>query len=126
MDAQRKRETFWRGVDCFNNRQFFTSHELLEEIWLEEPEEEKPFYQGLIQVAAAFHQSFEKRNPRGALSLLRRGMKKLEPYPPACHGIDLAAFLEALTPWLDRFAHQQPTAELLLPRIRPAPANRRR
>lgn len=125
MDTERKRETFWRGIDCFNRRQFFTCHELLEEIWLEEPEEEKTFYQGLIQVAAAFHQLFEKRNPRGALSLMRRGVKKLERYPPTYHGINLAGLLAALAPWLESLARQQPTDELPLPTIRASPANGR-
>ncbi|MEE9234589.1 MAG: DUF309 domain-containing protein [Candidatus Acidoferrales bacterium] len=120
MDAGRKQETFWRGIDCFNRRKFFECHEVLEEIWLQEPETEKPFYQGLIQVAAGFHQLLEKKNPRGAASLLRRGMKKLEPYPPHSHGLDLAALLAQLAPWLDRLAHGQPTDDLPLPRIHPA------
>src|SRR3970040_1227213 len=55
MDAEQKRVKFRRGLDCFNRREFFVCHEVLEEIWLEETEEEKPFYQGIIQVAAAFH-----------------------------------------------------------------------
>ena len=118
MDAERKQETFWRGIDCFNRRRFFTCHELLEEIWLEEPEEEKPFSQGLIQVAAGFHHFFEKQNLRGARSLLQAGAEKLRRYPPTYRGIDVAGLLAALTPWLECLEHQQTADELPLPTIR--------
>jgi hypothetical protein len=119
MEAERKREAFGRGIDCFNRRQFFTCHEVLEEIWLEEPPEEKPFYQGLIQVAAAFHH-FQNGNLYGTQSLLRGGAEKLGGYPSDYHGIDVAGLLRALQPWLERLARQQPLDDLPLPAIEPA------
>lgn len=116
MDTGRKLELFQRGLDCFNQRHFFECHEVLEEIWLEESEEEKPFYQGLIQLAAAFHH-FQKGNLRGALSLLRAGADKLRRYPPHYHGINLATLLAALAPWLDHLERQQPLDNLTVPTI---------
>ncbi len=118
MDAQRKQTLFRRGLDCFNRGEFFTCHELLEEIWLEEPEEEKPFYQGLIQVAAAFHHH-QRDNRIGLESLLRAGVEKLRHYPPTYHGVDLTALLAALDPWLDRLTRREPAADLPLPSIKP-------
>src|SRR3990172_2227040 len=106
MDAERKREAFWRGIDCFNRRQFFTCHEVLEEIWLAEPPEEKPFYQGLIQVAAAFHH-FQRSNLHGLEVLLRAGAEKLGRYPSNYHGIDVGALLWALEPWLERLTRRE-------------------
>jgi len=117
MDAQRKQTLFRRGLDCFNRGEFFTSHELLEEIWLEEPEEEKPFYQGLIQVAAGFHHH-QRGNRTGLESLLRAGVEKLRRYPSTYHGVELAALLVALQPWLDAVARRQPASNLPLPTIR--------
>lgn len=119
MDAERKHAAFWRGIDCFNRRQFFTCHEVLEEIWLEEPPDEKLFHQGLIQVAAAFHH-FQNGNLYGTQSLMRAGVDKLRRYPSDYHGIDVAALLAALAPWLDRLARQQSLNELPLPAIEPA------
>ncbi len=116
MDPVRKRELFRHGLDCFNQQQFFTCHELLEEIWLEEPEEEKLFYQGLIQVAAAFHHQ-QRGNRTGFESLLRAGVEKLRRYPPTYHGVDLAALLAALDPWLDCLERSQPTDHLTVPAI---------
>lgn len=126
MDAKRKQEAFWRGIDCFNRRQFFDCHEVLEEIWLQEPEDEKPFYQGLIQVAAGFHHFCEKQNLRGALSLIGAGAEKLRRYPPHYHEIDLGGLLGQLTPWLEHLEGQQPLDALPLPTIRPAPPSRTR
>lgn len=119
MDAGRKREAFRRGIACFNQRRFFACHEVLEEIWLDEPEAEKPFYQGIIQVAAAFHH-FQKGNLRGTLALLQAGTEKLRRYPGDYHDIDVAGLLTALTPWLDRLRGRQPTEDLSLPTILPA------
>lgn len=121
VDTERKRETFWRGIDCFNQRRFFDCHEALEAIWLEELEAEKPFYQGLIQVAAGFHQLLEKRNPKGALSLVSAGAEKLRRYPPAHGGLDLAGLLAALDPWLDHLTHKasgEPPPVPTIPRAR--------
>ncbi len=116
MDAQRKADLFRRGLECFNRGEFFTCHELLEEVWLEEPEEEKPFYQGLIQVAAAFHH-YQRSNPTGMESLLRAGTEKLRRYPPIYRGVDLATLLVALQPWLDCLERRQSASHLPLPTI---------
>ncbi|MGH9788279.1 MAG: DUF309 domain-containing protein [Candidatus Acidiferrales bacterium] len=117
MDAEQKRQKFLRGLDLFNRCEFFTCHEVLEEIWLEETEEEKPFYQGIIQVAAAFHH-YLNGNLTGTLSLLRQGVEKLRRCSPDSHGLDLAGFLAALNPWLDHLASNLPTDHLPLPTIR--------
>lgn len=120
VDAERKREAFRRGVELFNQRRFFDCHEVLEAIWLEELEAEKPFYQGLIQVAAGFHQLLEKRNPKGALSLVSAGAEKLRRYPPDHGGLDLAGLLAALDPWLAHLTGHGPTDDPPLPLVRPS------
>ncbi|MFQ5925839.1 MAG: DUF309 domain-containing protein [Terriglobia bacterium] len=119
VDAERKRETFARGIACFNRRQFFECHEVLEEIWLAEVPEEKPFYQGLIQVAAAFHH-YQKGNLAGARSLLRQGLAKLATCPADSHGIDLAGLRSALAGWLEPLDRAERPEGLALPQIGPA------
>ncbi len=118
MDADHKRGTFWRGIERFNRQEFFECHEVLEEIWLEESPEEKPFCQGIIQVAAAFHH-VHNRNLRGALSLMEAGAAKLRHYPAHHCGIDVATFLTALAPWLDTLRRKKAPDQLALPTIRP-------
>lgn len=86
---QRNQEKFRHAVEHFNRGEFFASHEVLEEIWLGETREQKPFYQGLIQAAAAFHQ-LQRGNRAGAASLLAAGLEKLEEYPDVFQGLALA------------------------------------
>jgi predicted metal-dependent hydrolase len=117
MDPERKRQAFRHAIDCFNRRRFFTCHEVLEEIWLEEPPEEKPFYQGIIQVAAAFHHC-HNGNLKGTRSLMQAGAEKLHRYPPDSHGLDLASLLAQLGPWLLRLHNNEPLDDLPLPTIR--------
>ena len=49
------RDQFLKGIELFNQEQFYECHDTLEEIWLEETGEERGFLQGMIQVAVAFH-----------------------------------------------------------------------
>ncbi len=55
MDSSRNDRLFQKGLDAFNSAHFYDAHEHWEEVWLETPNPEKLFLQGLIQVAAAFH-----------------------------------------------------------------------
>jgi hypothetical protein len=120
MDAVRKRKLFEHGLELFNRGEFFTSHEVLEEIWLEEPELEKPFYQGIIQIAAAFHH-FQRGNRTGLASLLSAGAEKLRRFPPDSHGLDLGGLFLQLQPWFERLESGQPLEALPLPKIRRDP-----
>lgn len=90
-----KQEKFRRGIEHFNCGEFFICHEVLEDIWLTEAPAEKPFYQGLIQTAAAFHH-LQRGNCSGAASLLAAGLQKLEDFPAVYHGLHL----EELRAWL--------------------------
>lgn len=117
MNTEHKQATLQHGIECFNRREFFECHEVLEELWLAETPEEKPFYQGLIQVASAFHH-FRRGNLRGARSLLERGSEKLRGYPSPYHGVNLASLLAALVPWQEHFNQQQTPADLPLPAIK--------
>jgi uncharacterized protein len=82
-------EQFRRGVALFNARKFFEAHEVWEDLWLLEPEPEKTFLQGLIQLAAAYHHH-SRENPRGAQSLLAAALAKLRRFPDNHRGIALA------------------------------------
>ncbi len=84
-----------KGVLLFNHRLFFEVHEVLEVQWRQESGAEKTFFQGLIQIAVAFHH-LENRNLRGALALLHDGLEKLVPYQPAFLGVELVEFVRDL------------------------------
>jgi uncharacterized protein len=110
-------EQFRRGIALFNARKFFEAHEVWEELWLAEPEPEKTFLQGLIQLAAAFHHH-SRGNPRGATSLLAAGLAKLRGFQDDHGGIALGELRAAAEHWTGKFgARENPEAERL-PRIR--------
>jgi len=82
------------GVELFNAGRFFEAHEAWEAVWLEAPRELRAFYQGLIQVAAAFVHLTRDEYP-GTVKLLAEGIGKLEAYPASFMGLDLAALVAA-------------------------------
>jgi predicted metal-dependent hydrolase len=75
-------------IRLFNTKKFFKAHEVLEELWIESDGDEKDFYKGLIQCAAAFVH-LERSNSRGAHKLLTRAMSHLQNFPSQFGSIDL-------------------------------------
>lgn len=85
-------ELLWLGAQRFNAGQYFESHEAWEEVWLDAAREMRHFYQGLIQVAAAFVHLRRNEYP-GTVKLLHEGLRKLESYPSTTKDVDLAALI---------------------------------
>ena len=71
------RDQFLKGIELFNQEQFYECHDTLEEIWLEETGEERGFLQGMIQVAVAFHH-YQNGKWGAARSMLQLALEKLE------------------------------------------------
>lgn len=80
------------GIAYFNQCDFFEAHEAWEELWTEYRGELRAFYQGMIQAAVALHH-FGNGNIRGARKVYHSSRNYLEPYRPACVGLDLETFL---------------------------------
>lgn len=78
------------GVEHFNAGRFFQAHEVWETAWHPSPAPERDFWQGITQIAVGFtHHG--RGNPTGALTLLRRGAARIEPYGEIHRGIPCAA-----------------------------------
>jgi len=82
-------ELVQRGIQLFNNREFFQCHEALEEAWTAESGARRLFLQALIHLAVGFYHC-ERVNRAGASSQLQKGLYKLARYLPSCEGIDTA------------------------------------
>ena len=78
-----------RGVRLFNLGEFFRCHDAFEEIWQNKAGQERDYYQGLIQVAAALFKIKEEKNWRGAVTLLIKGIGHLEAVDPTSVEIDI-------------------------------------
>jgi predicted metal-dependent hydrolase len=87
--------TLRKAALLFNHHLFFEVHEILEAQWRGEHAPSRLFLQGLIQVAVAFYH-LERRNFRGAVSLLHDGLEKIMPYQPAFLGVELQEFVARL------------------------------
>ncbi|HXZ19539.1 MAG TPA: DUF309 domain-containing protein [Candidatus Acidoferrales bacterium] len=101
MTEREHRAAFTRGIRQFNSRQFWNSHESWEAIWLTAPQPDKTFLQGIIQIAAAFYHH-QKKNHAGMRSLMRRGLAKVEEFPPDYRGLCLEKLRLAVREWLAR------------------------
>ena len=88
---------------CFNARQYYEAHDVLENLWLERRDEHHHFFKGLIQFAGAFvhlqkqydHPTHPKhgRRMRPAVRLFQLAAKNLAPYAPKHLHLDVAALL---------------------------------
>lgn len=88
LDPAEADRLFREGVALFNGARYWHAHEAWETVWRAAPEEERDFYQGLIQVAAGFLH-LARKNRRGARNKLAEGLARLGPYAPTHHGVAL-------------------------------------
>lgn len=116
--ADEKRK-FQEGFEHFNQKEFFEAHESWEEIWLRAPKPEKPFLQGIIQVAAAFHH-YRRGNREGCESLLRQGLKKLDKWPAVHRGLALDPLRSSVRWWLAELHAGRTPRDEDLPRLKKA------
>jgi uncharacterized protein len=91
-------QAFARGVAQFNRALFFECHDTLEDLWSGVRGAPRDFFQGLIQVAVAFHH-LERGNPRGAASVFAKALARLERYPPRYAGLELEALRSTVRDW---------------------------
>jgi predicted metal-dependent hydrolase len=99
MDSHEKDRLYQKGLEAFNSAHFYDAHEHWEEVWLETPQPDKMFLQGLIQVAAAFHH-YSRANLLGTRNLLRAGLLKLDCFPEVHEGVEIEMLRDDVRGWL--------------------------
>jgi predicted metal-dependent hydrolase len=97
--AERQR-LFGEGIDLFNGGEYFEAHESWETIWRSTTPEPKDLFQGLIQLAAGLHHWVDRERPDVAARVLAKGQRRLEPFRPETHGLDVAGLLEGVDGWM--------------------------
>lgn len=88
-------ERYWKGIERFNERDFFEAHEILEDLWHEYRESDRTYLQALIQISAGLYHA-DAGNFKGAKSQLAKGLEKLNQYSPAHQGINLRVLIRDL------------------------------
>ena len=70
---------FLKGIEAFNNRQFYKAHEIWEELWLDYKLDDAQFIQGLIQLSVSYFHLFN-HNLKGARSMIKKCLVKFDPF----------------------------------------------
>jgi hypothetical protein len=105
------------GLRCYRTGEFFLAHEHWEGVWLKCDEPEKTFLQALIQITAAFHH-LQRKNFRGAASLLRSALRRLDSFPAHYGGIAVEGLRKSVRAWLRALDQQHTSPQLPIPQIR--------
>lgn len=120
LPAQQINALIRQGLDCFNKEEFFEAHELLETAWRSDSSPRKTLVQGLIQFSVGCYHA-DRKNWKGAITVLLRAKKNLLPYQGILRPVDVAqiiAQIDQLLKEVNRVQHSGETAEILcFPRI---------
>jgi len=109
------------GLRCFESQEFFLAHEHWESVWLKCQGPERSFLQALIQMAVAFHH-FQRNNSRGGASMLRKALRRLEPYPAIFESVEVAPLREEVGAWLQMVEEHGSQNQTAFPQIRFVPS----
>jgi uncharacterized protein len=82
-----------RGIEEFNAGQFFEQHETLELVWRAELRPIRDLYRGVLQIGVGCLQ-VERGNAAGAIKMIDRATKWLQPFRPICQSIDVDRLLD--------------------------------
>ncbi len=102
------------GIELFNRHEFFTCHEVLEELWTPQQGPRRLFLQAIIHLAVGLYHD-QRGNSQGAVRQLQKGLRKLAGYLPACEGIDTGRLYRESLAVLEQMLAGAPVAEY--PRI---------
>ncbi|MBV8718869.1 MAG: DUF309 domain-containing protein [Chloroflexi bacterium] len=78
-----------QAIHEFNAGEFFEQHETLELLWRATPGEIRHLYEGILQIGVGMYHLVHQHNFHGAAVKLDHGIRLLEAFPPACHGVDV-------------------------------------
>ncbi|WP_209125566.1 DUF309 domain-containing protein [Alkalihalobacillus sp. BA299] len=70
----------------FNEGDYYTCHDLLEEIWM--TDKSNDFLKGMLQMTVAIYH-YEYGNVKGARLMMAAGLRYIQPYRPFYWGVDL-------------------------------------
>ena len=118
LTAQQRRERIEEGSALFARGEFFAAHEAWEEVWRSTTPEPRDLFQGLVQMAAAFHHLRARRRPDVAARVLDKARRRLTLVGEERAGLDLPALLAGIEAWEGWLASGGPAEEPPLPPLR--------
>lgn len=103
-------EEYIKGIELFNQGEYFEAHETWESLWLVSTGAEKRFLQGLIQSAVALYH-YELQRFGAARKTFERAREKLLGLPQQYMSLDIPTFLNQM----ERFFRYEPGEAPLKP-----------
>jgi predicted metal-dependent hydrolase len=94
-------KNFRKGIEQFNNAQFFACHETLESVWKDQAGSQREFIQGIIQIAVGYYHLLND-NELGAGKLLRRGLDRIGQFAPVFLGVEVSTLANSVEETLKR------------------------
>ena len=94
MDARLR-----QGIRLFNEGQFFKCHEVLEISYQEADDANRPFLEGLIQLAAAYRLFSDFGEVKGPVRMIYQALMRFENYQPAFLQIRVKELCQAAEAW---------------------------
>lgn len=88
-------DEFEAAVEQYNAGYWFESHETLEDLWMVTPLPDREFFQGVIQLAAAWVH-FARGEYPGILKLLTAARARVAPFSPAHRSVDVGRLVEEI------------------------------
>ena len=89
-------QDYQEGWRLFNEREFWHAHEAWESVWKRRDEESRIFFQGIIQLAAAYHLLVVKKRYRGMMRNFEKAEEKLRLFPDRFLRVDVSRLLNAI------------------------------
>lgn len=88
-----------QGIQQFNSGQYYDCHDTLEAIWMLAPVAEKPFFQGILQIAVGLYH-LGNRNWQGSVILLGEGVNRLYAFEPHHRRVNVSHLIDQALDWL--------------------------
>lgn len=82
-----------RAIQLFNTQDFYTCHDVLEDMWNDAPLVDRCFYQGILQIAVGCYHT-QSRNHFGAMALIGAGVANLRHFQPLYYGLDTSLLVQ--------------------------------
>lgn len=106
------------GIRLFNEGRFFESHEALEDFYLRSVDENRPFLEGLIELATAFRLCRDFGEVRGPVRMIFEAIIRLENYQPTYLGVRVKDLIQTMERWAKRVEADGGAVKEPVPKIR--------
>ncbi len=107
-----------KGLQAFNQREFYDAHEYFEDAWRISPLEEREFYRALLQLSGGFYRLTQGR-PAAAHKFFDRALFWLRPFPDSFKSLDVVDLRARLKALLIALEKDLPSAEIAAQHFQP-------